>query len=93
MTRPPALNHEITVRRPPSCPVVDPAPAPTATPRPTPPPDAIQEHEVWIEEHESAVARLALAERHGVGGVALWRLGHEEARVWSALGSWRLGAP
>lgn len=93
VTRPPALSHEITARRPPSCTVVDPAPATTPTPRPTPPPDAIQEHEVWIEEHESAVARLALAGRYGAGGVALWRLGHEEARVWSALGPWRLGAP
>ena len=93
VTRPPALGHEITARRPPPCSVTDPAPAPTPTPRPVPPPDAIQEHEVWLEEHESAVARLALAERHGVGGVALWRLGHEEARVWPALDAWRRGAP
>jgi len=93
VTRPPALNHEITTRRPPSCTVADPAPAPTATPRPVPPPDAIQDHEVWLEEHESAVARLGLADRHGVGGLALWRLGHEEARVWSALGAWRSAAP
>lgn len=93
VARPPALDHEIAVRRPPACAVTDPAPAPTATPRPVPPPDAVQEHEVWLEEHESAVARLDLAGRHGVGGVALWRLGHEEPRVWSALAAWRLGAP
>lgn len=88
-SRPPALNHEITVRRAPPCATVDPAPAPTATPRPAPPPDATQDHVVWLEEHASAVARLTLADRHGVGGVALWRLGHEEARVWSALDAWR----
>ena len=93
VSRPPRLDHEITVRRPPPCPVTDPAPVPTPTPRPVPPPDAIQEHEVWLEEHESAVARLGLADRHGVGGVAMWRLGHEEARVWSALEAWRRGAP
>lgn len=93
VSRPPRLDHEITVRRPPPCPVTDPDPAPTPTPRPIPPPDAIQEHEVWLEEHESAVARLELADRHGVGGVAMWRLGHEEARVWSALRDWRLRTP
>ena len=92
VTRPPALDHEITKRRPPSCSVADPAPAPTPTPRPAPPPDAIQDHQVWLEEHESAVARLTLADRHGVGGVALWRLGHEETRVWPALEGWRQGA-
>lgn len=93
VTRPPAPSHEITTRRPPSCTVVDPAPAPTPTPRPVPPPDAVQDHEVWLEEHESAVARLGLAARHGVGGLALWRLGHEEARVWPALDAWRSAAP
>jgi spore germination protein len=93
VTRPPALNHEVTVRRPPPCPVVDPAPTPTPAPRPVPPPDAIQDHEVWFEEHDSAVARLALADRYGVGGVALWRLGHEESRVWSALDGWRRSVP
>ena len=87
--RPPALNHQITSREPAPCPVTDPAPAPTATPRPSPAPDAIQEHEVWLEEHDSAVARLTLADRYGVGGLALWRLGHEEARVWPALDAWR----
>jgi spore germination protein YaaH len=93
VARPPALDHEITVRRPPGCPVTDPSPAPRPTPRPVPPADAIQEHEVWLEEHESAVARLDLADRYGVGGVALWRLGHEEARVWPALDGWRRSAP
>ena len=93
VARPTALDHEIVSRRPPPCPITDPAPGPTPTPRPSPPPDAMQDHEVWLEEHESAVARLELAERYGVGGVAMWRLGHEEARVWSALGAWRLGTP
>jgi spore germination protein len=90
--RPPALNHEILARRPIPCTITDPAPVPTPTPRPVPQPDAVQDHEVWLEEHESAVARLTLANRHGVGGVALWRLGHEEARVWPALHEWRLQA-
>ena len=80
-------------RKPPACPVSEPAPAPTPTPRPTPPPDAIQEHEVWLEEYGSAIERLKIADRYGIGGVALWRLGHEEGRVWPALDAWRRGSP
>jgi len=89
VARPAALNHEITVRQAPPCPTAVPAPVPTATAGPAPPSDAIQDHEVWLEEHDSAVARLTLADRYRVGGLALWRLGHEEARVWSALDTWR----
>ena len=93
-TAPPAPEHEMTHRRPPPCPVVEPpAEAPTPTPRPTPAPDAIQEHEVWLEGAASAAARLPLADRYRAGGVALWRLGHEDPTLWTVVDRWRRGEP
>lgn len=88
-TQPAPLQHDITVREPAPCDVTPPASAPTPTPRPTPPPGALQDHVVWLEEASSAVARLGVAERHGAGGVASWRLGLEDPRVWPALEQWR----
>ena len=87
------LQHEITVRQPPSCPVTVPDPSPTPTPRPIPPSEAIQDHEVWLEESTSAAARLELAARHRAGGVATWRLGQEDPRVWGLLVQWRTDRP
>jgi spore germination protein YaaH len=81
----PPLQHEISVREAPPCPVVRPPPAPTATPRPAPPPDAIQDHEVWLEESASAAARLGLVDRYQAGGVATWRLGLEDPAVWDVF--------
>ena len=86
---PAPLQHEITARQPQPCLVTAPGPSPTPTPRPTPPPDAIQDHEVWLEESTSAAARLELAERHQAGGVATWRLGLEDPLVWTVLERWR----
>ena len=91
--QPAAPAHEIAVREPPPCDVTSPAPPPTPTPRPTPPPGTLQDHVVWIEEGASAVTRLGLAERHGAGGVAAWRLGLEDPAVWPALEAWRAGRP
>ena len=85
------LPHEITVREPPPCPVAAPGPSPTPTPRSAPPPGAIQDHEVWLEESTGAAARLGLADRHRVGGVATWRLGLEDPLVWAVLEQWRTG--
>ena len=90
---PPAPRHEITMREPPPCPIADPAPSPTPTPRPTPAPDAIQDHEVWLEESAGAGARLGLAVRYRAGGVATWRLGHEDPPAWEVLARWRSGGP
>jgi spore germination protein len=88
-----AVEHEITVREPPACSVTDPAPAPQPTPRPTPAPEVMQDHEVWLEDSASAAARLVLAERYQAGGVATWRLGHEDPSVWTLVERWRSGAP
>lgn len=90
---PPAPQHQVTHRTPPSCPIAEPPPAPTATPRPTPAPGAIQEHEVWLEASASAAARLPLADRYGTGGVAAWRLGHEDPAVWAVIERWWRGEP
>jgi spore germination protein len=87
----PPLQHQITVREAPPCPVAVPAPTPTPTPRPVPDPGAIQDHEVWLEESASAAARLGLADRYQAGGVATWRLGLEDPRVWAVLQRWREG--
>ena len=56
---------------------------------PAPPPDALQDHEVWLEESASAAARLALVDRHQAGGIATWRLGLEDPRVWGLFQQWR----
>ena len=87
--RPPGPAHEITRRTPPPCGVTDPSPAPTPTPRPAPPTDAIQQHVVWLEESNGAEARLQLAEQYRTGGVAIWRLGHEDGRAWTVFEQWR----
>jgi spore germination protein len=87
----PPPQHEITVREPPPCPVAVPPPPPTPTPRPIPDPSAIPDHEVWLDESASAAARLGLADRYRAGGVATWRLGLEDPRVWALLQQWRGG--
>jgi len=81
------LQHEIVVREPPPCPETIPPP-PTPTPRPVPAPDAVQQHEVWFEESTGATARLAQVDRYGLGGVASWRLGLEDPKLWPALEGW-----
>jgi len=43
-------------------------------------------HEVWFENSFSITGKLALARRYGLGGVALWSLGQEDARLWDVLG-------
>lgn len=42
-------------------------------------------HEVWFENHESLAYKLQIAERYGLAGVALWRLGQEDPESWSLL--------
>ena len=42
-------------------------------------------HTVWIEDAASVAEKLALARRFGLAGVAGWRLGQEDPRVWLLL--------
>lgn len=83
--QPPGLQHQITQRIAPPCPVdVPPSPPPAPQP-PTPPADEIQDHVVWLEESASAMARLPLVDRYQTGGVAIWRLGLEDPQLWALL--------
>ncbi len=79
------LAHTITSREPPPCDAVAPAATPVPSRAATPMPGTLQSHEVWVEDHQSAVARLGLAERYAAGGIATWRLGLEDPRIWEAI--------
>jgi spore germination protein YaaH len=87
----PPLEHEITRREAPPCPGSVPAPPPAPSPRASAPPGTVESHVVWLEESVSALARLGLASRYQAGGVATWRLGLEDSRVWPMLQEWRAG--
>jgi spore germination protein YaaH len=85
----PRVAHEITVRNPPPCDLQPPAPAPVPTRSPRPVSGTPQSHEVWLEDAASAEARLAVADHYAAGGIATWRLGLEEPRVWDLFAEWR----
>jgi len=40
---------------------------------------------IWFENSESASARFDLAKEFGVGGLAFWRLGGEDSKVWEEI--------
>jgi hypothetical protein len=42
-------------------------------------------HEVWYENSYSVDHKIALANEYGLGGVALWVLGQEDARFWQVV--------
>jgi spore germination protein len=42
-------------------------------------------HEVWFENAASIKAKLNLADRLGIRGIALWRLGMEDPAIWTML--------
>lgn len=42
-------------------------------------------HEVWFENRESILAKARLANRLGIRGIALWRLGMEDPAIWTML--------
>lgn len=39
-------------------------------------------HEVWYENQHSTAAKLRIAEKYKIGGVAIWRLGYEDPGIW-----------
>jgi spore germination protein len=88
--RPAALQHVITRRAAAACELVPPAATPIP-PRPAPVPGTPQQHEVWLEDSTSVLARIGLAERYQVAGIATWRLGLEDPAVWSAIAEYRNG--
>ena len=42
-------------------------------------------HEVWVEDARGLPAKLRLVRQAGIAGVAVWRLGAEDADFWAAL--------
>ncbi|MCL6580185.1 MAG: hypothetical protein K6U08_00995 [Firmicutes bacterium] len=42
-------------------------------------------HEVWYQDERIMAQRVALARRHGLRGLALWRLGFETPETWAAV--------
>ena len=44
-----------------------------------------QQREVWFEDARSVAAKTDLARKYNMGGVAGWRLGHEDPNVWDVL--------
>jgi spore germination protein YaaH len=48
-----------------------------------------QRHIIWYENHQSLPVKMRTAVKFGVGSIALWRLGGEDPRIWTALAAWR----
>ncbi len=49
-------------------------------------------HVAWYPDHQSLSAKLALAAKYNLKGVALWRLGFEPDSYWDAFGTLRKGS-
>lgn len=45
------------------------------------------QHTVWFESADSLAAKLRIVEQRGLKGIALWRLGFEDPRIWGVIGS------
>ncbi len=43
-------------------------------------------HEVWFENADSVRAKIEVAKKYNLAGIALWRLGQEDSQVWSVIG-------
>ena len=82
-------SHRLTVRQPPPCDVAPPQATPVPTRGRPAEPGTPQSHEVWVEDSASVAERIGLAAQYGVSGVASWRLGLEDPRVWDAIVEWR----
>src|SRR5579859_4967711 len=86
-----SFAHDIVTHLPSACPIQPPTePPPHFTPTPTASGVLVQ-HEVWIENAASVRARLDLAARYDIAGVAFWRLGQEDPAAWPVIASWRAG--
>ncbi len=49
--------------------------------------DKGKKHEVWFENKYSLGIKLNLAKSYGLGGIAIWRLGFEDASFWETVRS------
>jgi len=43
------------------------------------------EYVVYFENKESAAAKLRIVTKYGLGGIAVWRLGLNEAAIWEPV--------
>ncbi len=46
-----------------------------------------EEHQVWYEDRESFEVKAEIARKHGLKGLAIWRLGMEDTAIWDYIGS------
>ncbi|MEW6230130.1 MAG: glycosyl hydrolase family 18 protein, partial [Bacillota bacterium] len=44
-----------------------------------------KEHVIFYEDLESLRLKLRLVKEHGIGGIAFWRLGMEDPRMWTVV--------
>lgn len=44
-----------------------------------------KEHQVWFEDTRSFAVKVKIAEQYGLKGLALWRMGMEDPRIWSYI--------
>ncbi|WP_243644405.1 glycosyl hydrolase family 18 protein [Paenibacillus pinisoli] len=42
-------------------------------------------HVFWAETHDTVLARMAIAKKYDLAGVAAWRLGYEDAELWTKM--------
>lgn len=42
-------------------------------------------HQVWYENVDSIKAKLALVNKYDIAGIALWKLGDEDPRIWTEI--------
>ncbi len=42
-------------------------------------------HQVWYEDHYSTASKMQLVKNYGLRGVAVWRLGYEDPKIWSTI--------
>lgn len=48
-------------------------------------------YSMWLEESESIAAKLELMSQYDLAGVAVWKLGQEEAEVWDVISAYMNG--
>ncbi len=42
-------------------------------------------HQVWYEDRYSTASKLQLIQKYGLRGIAVWRLGYEDPKIWSTI--------
>ncbi|MBH5317818.1 glycoside hydrolase [Paenibacillus sp. GSMTC-2017] len=42
-------------------------------------------HVFWAETHDTVLARIKLAKKYDLAGIAAWRLGYEDAELWTKI--------